>query len=467
MKNTLTFIVTIMKNIHCLVWLMFVLTLVGESSAQSVPLEETSQISDYETEYYHRLTTDLGNGPINGTLGEDNGYAARSRYEFQVNGYDLPQEISQWDFHIKLWLDLSTDNNNTPNIEGGTNEGVSLQLREFYFNKNFLFDDPRFSLSIGRKKIKDQYGLWWDESIESIIVNYDNTYNHAFFGIGQRLATYDTSGYELEPRNEGILYAFGEYNHDWSINHLSGIRYLYQNDNSSNKNNFNLFNFQGYQLGGYSQGQYYTDNYLLNYAIDFRVMNGKINRSLSQLNNLDNRIEGWSGFSEVGLTFNNISWSPKIGVIVASTNKPKAGEYGFIETNLQTNRINYKEGFSNGLVGSLVGIRFQNMKMYGLQLHLKPFVRTNIVASWYNVERRSQDNPLYPIIIPQDHISPIGSQVGTITELQSVWKSLPKRYHGRLFGFQTRMSLSYFSPDEATLNLDANYQIFFGIDLTY
>ena len=138
----------------------------------------------------------------------------------------------------RLWLNYdSSQSSNLANESTNNNareqpEGWYAELRELYVKRNLIGDDPRFSLSFGRQRFADDYGIWWDDSLESVRFDYQDTFSDAFVALGQKFHNYNTDVNSLAASEERTLYLMGQYAYRWSPNNQVGVRLMQENDRS-------------------------------------------------------------------------------------------------------------------------------------------------------------------------------------------------------------------------------------------
>ncbi|WP_416638474.1 hypothetical protein [Pseudomonas sp. OHS18] len=162
----------------------------------------------------------------------------------------------------RAWVNYNTSQTSTGLQEDNSSnrearerpEYFYSELREFYVRRNLLGDDPRYSLTVGRQSYSDRYGIWWDDTFESVRFNYQDANSSGFLAAGKKFYYYNTDINTLDETDEAIVYAMGEYAWRWTQGHTAGVRMLYENDYSDSNVN-DRQDFTGLRAGLFFEGQ--------------------------------------------------------------------------------------------------------------------------------------------------------------------------------------------------------------------
>src|SRR5690606_23509843 len=138
-------------------------------------------------EWRHKLSVQAGYGPEDSAIGNDRDDFHSITYEPTFTWYSPEKRWSRWMIFARA--NLTYDSGNATNslasddfdyVDTERPEYFYAEAREFYVQRNLLGDDPRFSLSLGRQAFSDRYGLFWDDSIESLRLKYDDSFSRGF-----------------------------------------------------------------------------------------------------------------------------------------------------------------------------------------------------------------------------------------------------------------------------------------------
>ena len=123
---------------------------------------------------------------------------------------------AKWEAFGRLWLNYDTDPNALQSDEGNDEtlarrRHAYSEAREFYVRRNLLGDDPRFSATFGRQRFSDRFGIWWDDSIEALRLDYNDSFASGFVAVAEKFYYYNSDDNRLDPRDKKIRYLMAEY----------------------------------------------------------------------------------------------------------------------------------------------------------------------------------------------------------------------------------------------------------------
>lgn len=103
-------------------------------------------------------------------------------------------------------------------------------VRELWLEWGGITSFPGEVLRLGRQRIKEQDGLWWDRDIESLRWIFDTTLVQAQLGVAEQFGTWRSDDVELSPSQKKRTYAFGSMTRQWNPGHFYGLRAAYAMD---------------------------------------------------------------------------------------------------------------------------------------------------------------------------------------------------------------------------------------------
>ncbi|MBU6234404.1 MAG: alginate export family protein [Alphaproteobacteria bacterium] len=128
-----------------------------------------------------------------------------------------------------------TTDGSTPG-EDDTGESLStrdyLELRQYYLKfKGDEFGAENYDLTVGRQRIREDVGMWWNRDIEAVRVNYNATLVKGFVAVAEQLSSNKTLD-DFHEAQEDRLRFLGEATYQYQPQQYFGVRALYENDHS-------------------------------------------------------------------------------------------------------------------------------------------------------------------------------------------------------------------------------------------
>ncbi|MEW6460550.1 MAG: alginate export family protein [Pseudomonadota bacterium] len=421
----------------------------------------------------HKLFMRTGYGPDETRLGEDRRTFFSLRYEPSYRWYSPEQRWARWELFGRLWLNYDTDPNALQNTEG-SDENLSRrrhaysEAREFYARRNLLGDDPRFSATFGRQRFSDRFGIWWDDSIEALRLDYNDSFASGFVAVAEKFYYYNSDDNRLDPRDKNIRYLMAEYAWRWHADHWIGARLLHEDDHSGSSVD-DRQDFDGLRYGIFLRGDtrqltslvsdYQLEAVWLDGTQDITQANGQRERS-------DKR--GWALVGDVGKRFESLPWTPRVGLSAGLTDRPDdSGNDGFSLNRIQSDRRNDPFSYSSRLVSNLVSVNLSNLAFYGISLETQPTDRSQMDMRLSDLRLRNASAQL-PLRTTTDGLvrDSGSSHLGQVLDINHYWRMFPLAYDGKRIQLNTLTSLSYFRAGSA-LEIGDDYQVTLGITLTY
>ncbi|MCP5163043.1 MAG: ion channel protein AlgE [Hahellaceae bacterium] len=432
-----------------------------------------AQESGYE--FDQKLSLQAGYGPEGSLIGQSHEAFMGLRYEPTLRTYWPQREWSQWQTFVRLWLNYNTSDASNPAFEnaGPQIEGFSAEAREFYLKRNLINDDPRLSATLGRQRFSDHFGVWWDDSIESLRVSFQDTDQTAFIALAEHFSTYNSDDIHLAEQDKKILYLLADYSQQWQQNHWAGLRGLYEYDHSDDAQmalpasvtgsqaQQTTFDTSGFRVGFYAHGDTQAPKGGTDYHVETLYLQ---QRRVSPQRSPDHR-EGWAVIGEVGQTWNTLALQPRVALRTGITDKPSDARDGFYLNRLQSDRVSNPSSYTTGLAGSFVTVDLRNLFFYGVILETHPDERQQLDIRLFDLYSRN-DNLAPAINMTSPTLHPDHS-IGQVLDISHYWKAFPWAVQGKQLNMNLLSNLSYFVAGDASQAAGDDIQVTMGLDLRY
>ncbi|WP_327438005.1 alginate export family protein [Pseudomonas donghuensis] len=435
------------------------------------------------SEFFNKLTVQTGYGPENSEVGRSREMFYSLRYEPSFAWYSPEKRWAKWMVYGRVWLNYdssesaSVQNENANNLDRDQPEGWYAELRELYVKRNLLGDDPRFSLSAGRQRYFDDYGIWWDDSIESLRFNYNDTFSRGFVAVAQKFYNYNSDVNRLADSEERTTYLMGEYAYRWSEHNWAGVRLMHENDHSGHDAE-DRYDFKGMRYGLFFKADdldltpLFSDYHLELAGLDGKVDNTDVNGVTSSGHNAS----GWAALGEIGKRFHDLPWTPRVALRGGLTDKPGNDNDGFRLNAIQSDRITRQGSYSTRLASSFVSLDLRNLSYYGIALETNPTPRSALDFRLTELKLRDANGTL-PIRLDGDQRSERnraiaqgshgnGKDIGQMLDLNYYWKMFPVAIDGKHLDVNALVSASYLNAGNA-LDSGDDYQLTFGVVVSY
>lgn len=427
-------------------------------------------------EIHHKFSVQGGYGPKDSTLGQDYEPFYGLRYEPSLSWFSPQAEWPVWQGFARAWLNYSSSQASTPFQEQNPSrelpdvEHANAELREFYLKRNLLGGDPRFSLSLGRQRYADYYGIWWDDSLESVRFNYLDDFASGFVALGQRFQNYNTDANSLEDDRRSIAYGLGEYGWRWHPQHWAGMRLLLEYDHSG-ADAEDPRDFKGGRAGLFAYGDALRWGMISDYRMELVALKGRVETIDSAAVEERRDSSGWAFVGDIGKRFDDWPWQPRFALRGGITDKPSNAFDGFGFNDLQSDRVSGRETYSSGLLGSFIGINLRNLAFYGLAVETQPLPRHYFDIRVSDLYLRDGEGEL-PLRVSPELLATPGAitgdeALGQVLDLNYYWEMFPTALAGRQLSFDLLLSGGYFMAGDAIRGLDDDYQLSFGAVVRY
>ncbi|WP_411563472.1 alginate export family protein [Pseudomonas shirazensis] len=434
------------------------------------------------SEFFNKLTVQTGYGPEDSQVGSDREMFYSLRYEPSFAWYSPEKRWAKWMVYGRLWLNYDSSQSSNLTNEGTTTnareqpEGWYAEMRELYVKRNLIGDDPRFSASFGRQRFFDTYGIWWDDSLESLRFNYKDTFSDAFVAVGQKFHNYNTDVNSLPDSESRTTYVMSEYAYRWTQNNRAGVRLMYENDHSGHDAD-DRYDFTGVRYGLFFNGDNLPSPLVSDYHLELAALNGKMdNTDGNGVTSTGNTSKGWAALGEVGKRFDDLPWTPRVALRGGLTDKPSDENDGFRLNSIQSDRITRTGSYSTRLTSSFVALDLRNLSYYGIALETRPTPRTALDMRVTQLNLRDADGTL-PIRMNGDQRSQrnreitqgtqgSGRNVGQMLDVNYYWKMFPVALDGKHLDINALVSASYLNAGSA-LETGDDYQLSLGVVVSY
>lgn len=439
------------------------------------------------SEVFNKLTVQTGYGPADSQVDRDREMFYSLRYEPSFAWYSPEKRWAKWMVYGRLWINYdSSQSSNLTNESTAANareqpEGWYAEMRELYVKRNLIGDDPRFSASFGRQRFSDDYGIWWDDSLESLRFNYKDTFSEGFVAVGQKFNNYNTDVNSLAESETRTTYVMGEYAFRLSQNNQIGVRLMHENDRSD-RDVDDRFDFKGMRYGLFFKGDNLVNPVISDYHLELAALDGKM--ATTELDRDSRLVEtkkrndskGWAALGEIGRRFDTLPWTPRVALRGGLTDKPSNESDGFRLNAIQSDRITRQGSYSTRLTSSFVALDLQNVSYYGIALETNPTPRSSLDLRVTQLNLRDEDGAL-PIRMAADarserrnqlrnNTNGSGNNVGQMLDVNYYWKMFPVALDGKHLDINALVSASYLNAGSA-LETGDDYQLSLGVVVSY
>ncbi len=417
----------------------------------------------------HKVTLQSGYGPQDGVLGNDREDFHSLRYEPSFSWFSPEQRWARWQAFGRAWLNydssttVSTLDETTPQRDAGERpEGAYAELRELYLRRSLIGDDPRYWATFGRQSYYDRYGIWWDASLESLRLDYSDTFSRGFLAVGQKFWNYNSDVNSLAAAEEDIRYAFGEFAWRWRPRDWAGLRLLREDDHSG-RDAQDERDFRGWRAGLFVDGEGHAGA-ISDYHLELARLDGRTRTPDGQTRTT----RGWAALGELGRRLPELPWQPRLALRAGLTDRPgeadRAGADGFYLNAIQSDRHVDPERYNSRLVSSFLNLDLRNLAFYGLAVETQPTARTVLDLRLSDLYLRNASGDL-PLRVDREQRSArqaaiaAGSHdqarhLGQVLDLTHRWQMFPLAHRGRHLNFNTLLTASYFRAGPAIDNGD-------------
>lgn len=414
-----------------------------------------------ESEIRHAISTQIGYGPSRNLPGQQREGFGFLRYQFGYSGYVPTREWPTWTLHSRVWFDYSNQMEFQTEPEPTRNDGASIEWRDFYVQRHGLLDDPRLSLAFGRQTYRDLSGLWWNTSLESVRLQWTDTFRQGFLAVAHPLHSFNTGEGSLLPEQQDITYLLGEFSWRWSADDWAGLRMLGElghGDRAANST-------RALRLGAFMHGEPMRP-WLSDYWAEAVVLHGERDERQPDDTMQSRTINGWAVVAEVGKQHPLAPGRPRVALRLAITDSAQDPTDGFYLNALQSAKSERTGGYSNGLAGAMPNLTFSNMLLYGLLVELQPSRNLGADFLLAGIRCRSDDGAL-PLRLDVSNASCQGSNAGHVLDSNLTFRPFPVIWAGYRMHWFNRVNLTFFHNGGANPVGDDDFRISLHSELTF
>ncbi|GAA3967676.1 hypothetical protein [Allohahella marinimesophila] len=431
-----------------------------------------SQASEWDYDSQISLDTALSDYD---TVPTFDGVSSTARYEAFIEWVSPDRERPLWSARLRPWLTYRTDPEAPflvdENRSDVSTDGGYAELREFLLTRHFVFGRPHWTASAGRQQVADDYGFWWDDSLESLRLQLDDTLAKGSLTLGSKQYRYNTKDNELAPSQADLLFLLGHYRYQFANGQWIGSRLIVQDDYSSadasGDDATDQVDFTGVTVGlELMADQQSLGPTLYDYYVGAAVMTGEA--QLTQPGVTDETVDtlGWMAFAELGQRFIDWPLRPRVAIRAAVTDKPDEPFEGFFQNDLQSSRSARMSDFNSGLAGGFFGVRMSNLLFYGALAQAAINERNQLQLSWFSLQRRSTTIDV-SASIDAGYASADGEDIGDIVELRYYWTMFPRAIRQEYLTTSLLVTASVFTPGNALTSDGTDSLLAIGLDVQY
>ncbi|UTF59855.1 alginate export family protein [Gilvimarinus sp. DA14] len=423
-------------------------------------------VADSDYSFANRLTAQAGYGPTLGEIGSDEEGFGVARYAPSLLWWGGEDAWPKWEVYTRLWFSYSSNGASSPVFEDDQDlqEGESAEWRDFYLKVNRLFGSPGVDLTIGRQRYSSELGVWWDNNLESLKLEWRQAHSDGFIAFGSRLATYNSAIDELPESEEEILYGFGQWRYSWRNKHYAGIRLMLEADQSEAYQAEDPYDVDATRYGLFFQAKD-LDGWFSDYYIDLIGIEGDL-VEYAQDQKAQRDFSGWLAAAEFGKRFYDTAWRPRFALRATVSDEAQDRFDGYYLNSMESDRINIESQFRSAASGSLVELTMSNLLMYGVKMELQPRARQSLDVLITQISCRSATGVM-PIERTRATDSCAEDNVGQTYDLNYVWDMYPTRAGSRKVDWRIMVNLSYFAAGSALTPKDSEYQALISTEINF
>lgn len=232
------------------------------------------------------------------------------------------------------------------------------ELRQFWVQAKNPAGLNGAAIQLGRQRLRDPYGLWWNDDLDALRLSYDTERFSGFVGLGQNFADYSTADYDFGHDEESRLRIFGHAQWTLPQEHKIEAHMLHEHDHSGEPQIGELFpsddldredarlTWLGLRLSAEDREWNAAS---LSYRAGLMGLSGEVDALTSSAVGSDTRrvtghntrdVFGWSFDGGLALAFKNIILKPTmmLGYAFGSGDDGQGGtDHAFRQTDLHTN----------------------------------------------------------------------------------------------------------------------------------
>ncbi|NRA82972.1 MAG: alginate export family protein [Gammaproteobacteria bacterium] len=276
-------------------------------------------------------------------LGLKNDGQLRNSY-LQINAQGQYKLSTDQYFFAKARGFYSTDSINLEPELGGQASKYYLELQQLYFKADNLIY-PGVSAILGRKRLRDDTGLWWDRDFTLASLQIERSLFSGFIAIGENFNQFRTDNSDYKQRDQDLFRLLATASWHWRYQQFIDVNFSYLNDHSSINQMITGAAIDDPSdpkvawLGVRSHGAgQLNDDTVINYSAQYIHQQGDI--SYLNADGVDNKkVKGWLVQGDISAQMNYL-FQPEVGFQFAQTsnNCDHNTEGRFFQSGLHSNR---------------------------------------------------------------------------------------------------------------------------------
>lgn len=165
-----------------------------------------------------------------GTAGDQSEGLGAAEAKFRVTKTFTPDLLFLWEGRaVGLKGDAGYQDTTTGNV---ADKGSFLEWRQSYFQFSNVGGNAPLNIKVGRQRIWEPYGLWWNDRLDAVSVDYDTTTFKGSLTGGQDFFSYRTGNYEFKRDDRDIARLLAEGSWQYYYQNFIEARAAYESDHS-------------------------------------------------------------------------------------------------------------------------------------------------------------------------------------------------------------------------------------------
>jgi hypothetical protein len=341
------------------------------------------------------------------------------------------------------------------------------EINELWWRHSFNYD--RQSVYLGIQRFEDYSGLWWDAPLTGLSYRFDGTLLKAYLAGGDRSSYLRTDWEEDDPEANSALYGIAQLSWQWKLDQFLILRAAARQDRDNDYTPGGIYpsaeveaqpvegSWAGLELQGERRKH---EEHWPRYVLEGAAMQGEQVRygttTLSADNiQIKNRstidLEGFMGRLLLEYVWQyDQRWVIGMEALYASGGDPLAGEGGFVQTGLNTNRNPlYTTSLAGSVTGEALRMTLSNVQIAGLHFAVSHQNRHEAFIAVRQAWRAETDDD----VLLDSRLRPNGSdELGMEVDVAYGWYMpvVGQRRGLNLGGFQGKQFMvyaSHFEPD--------------------
>jgi alginate production protein len=205
---------------------MLLVLALGAALPLPVPAQDLTAGTKIKGALYGEDARDLG-------MGGDEQFEERSASYIELNPYLHLQFGEQAALYVRAQLFAAAGDEVVQNEnELPVASDQYAAMRELWLEFGGPTSFPGEVIRLGRQRVREQDGLWWDRDVESLRWIFDTTLVQAQVGVAEQFGTWRSDDVELSPSQRDRAYVFATMTRQWQPGHFYGLRAAYAQDHA-------------------------------------------------------------------------------------------------------------------------------------------------------------------------------------------------------------------------------------------